>query len=211
MLRGSGSSEPHRLFAVTLLGRERCWCVNNSLLEAKQTGGSATPASFSSPPACSTSKARAAELLAQALPAPPALRVSFKGPFSIFFPFSLCFLWLEPVHKWGNVSYTGPGHVHALLHPEKHTFLNPCTFPHANALFLHGWVAVQQGIPVCAGLGKPFPRPGGKLGVTGVNVHWDHTRVNVHGQDADWDNTYEYLWPGYKWDHTCECPWAGCK
>lgn len=50
MLRGSGSSEPHRLFAVTLLGREHCWCVNNSLLEAKQTGGGQQPLPASPPP-----------------------------------------------------------------------------------------------------------------------------------------------------------------
>lgn len=46
---GSSSSEPQGLFAVTLLGQEHCWCVNNSLLEAKRAGGSETPASFSSP------------------------------------------------------------------------------------------------------------------------------------------------------------------
>lgn len=68
-----GSSEPHRLFAVTLLGQDCWWCVNNSLLQAMQTGagGGRQPLpTFPSPTACSTSKARAAKLPAHRLAQP---------------------------------------------------------------------------------------------------------------------------------------------
>lgn len=63
-----GSREPHGLFAVTLLGRDHWWCVNNSLLQAKQTGGCQSLPASPPPTACSTFKARAAK--------PPAHRLA---------------------------------------------------------------------------------------------------------------------------------------
>lgn len=42
--------QPQGLFAVTLLGRGRCWCVNNSLLEANRAGGVSHPCQLFLPP-----------------------------------------------------------------------------------------------------------------------------------------------------------------
>lgn len=157
-------------------------------MQAKQMGGPSAPACPSFPPQYvahprprlqSLALGREQHRLSISL-LYPGRKDSFLALGSRWEPlltsFSLCFLWLKPVHKCMNVPPCRHTDVYvytctAAHRPiEQSMFINTCIFIHANVMLVH---------PACTcacrhgGLGGPFACQ---------DTDWGHTYVYAHDQ-----------------------------